>query len=162
MTSGKKIIGAGLLLTAIAFILVGCLKESKAEYSLEDFTNGQPIVNNPDAKNVSYNELMAFLDTYIPPVTGAWSCGPVALDLHDKAEANGIKAAVVFAIVSPDASHAFNLFKTTDQGKLYIDASWGSILIAEKEDGNYRFIKREGTKITIQNLGPEKDFYIFW
>ena len=86
------------------------------------------LVNNPEAKNVSYKELRSFLyedDTdknlYL---VDEYMCGEFAEELHNNAEESGIKAAFV-GIQFRDGSigHAFNAFITTDRGLVYIDVT---------------------------------------
>jgi len=75
------------------------------------------IRDNPAASNVNYAALVSFLDS----LEGSrGSCGSLAVDLHDRAEANEIRAGVVMLeLVS--GYHAANVFETTDQGKVYLD-----------------------------------------
>jgi membrane-associated HD superfamily phosphohydrolase len=86
------------------------------------------LVNNPEAKNVSYQELRNFLfedDTdKIPYIVDEYMCGEFAETLHNNAEESGIKAAFV-GIQFKDGSigHAFNGFITTDRGLIYIDVT---------------------------------------
>jgi len=75
------------------------------------------IRDNPAASNVNYAALVSFLDS-LEGSRGA--CGSLAVDLHDRAEANEIRAGVVMLeLVS--GYHAANVFETTDQGKVYVD-----------------------------------------
>jgi hypothetical protein len=109
------------------------------------------------AVNVSYGELLRFLanDTTVmadyeyPNHT----CGDFAVQLHDDAEAHGIRSGVVAVALnttgyadmedniptstgannSSERGHAFNVFNTTDRGLIYVDAT--GITSDEKEQG---------------------------
>lgn len=105
----------GLVLAA------GCGNPFVIGDSLDDFQMlSRPPVrlhNNPSAVNVSFNELLAFLDG-LELKEGI--CIQQAGELHDTAEASGIKAGVL-AMRLPKSYHAINVFNTTDAGKIYID-----------------------------------------
>ncbi len=85
------------------------------------------LVNQGTANNPTWNELLVFLyeDTtdknlYVPDV---YVCGGFAQDLHNNAEAMGIRAAFVVVHFYDENidSHALNAFKTVDEGLVYID-----------------------------------------
>lgn len=86
------------------------------------------LQNNPHAVDISYDELIAFVKSdrtdEILYVDDLFVCADFAEQLHNNAEANGIKAAWVsvdFQGESP--GHAFNAFNTTDKGIIYIDST---------------------------------------
>ena len=101
------------------------------------------LVNNPDAKDPTWDELKSFLaqdntnqHLYI---TDSFVCADFAEMLHNNAEAAGIRAAYVSVELecvytyqpkpTPptgcpsciSGSHACNAFQTTDRGLIYID-----------------------------------------
>jgi hypothetical protein len=84
------------------------------------------LVNQSTAKNPTWDELLQFLredktdkKLYVP---GEYECGNFAQELHNNAEAYGIRAALVAVhFQNSDQSHALNAFKTTDKGLVYID-----------------------------------------
>lgn len=83
------------------------------------------LINQATAKNPTWEELLYFLredktDKKLY-VTGVYECGNFALDLHNNAEANGIRTALVAVHFYNSPSHALNAFKTTDKGLVYID-----------------------------------------
>jgi hypothetical protein len=86
------------------------------------------LQNNPDAVNVSWSQVKAFLKDdrtdNIPYMLDSFRCGEFAEMLHNNAEENGIKAAFV-GIKFKDGSlaHALNAFVTTDRGLVYIDTT---------------------------------------
>ncbi|MBN2463043.1 MAG: zinc ribbon domain-containing protein [Dehalococcoidia bacterium] len=85
------------------------------------------LVNNPDARDVSFAELKTFLlqdDTDEEPyVSGVRTCGNFAEKLHNNAENSEIRAAFVALHFSdePESPHALNAFQTTDRGLVYVD-----------------------------------------
>ncbi|MFC1872494.1 hypothetical protein ACFLYV_02095 [Chloroflexota bacterium] len=96
--------------------------------------DGEPIqlINNPAATNPTYAELLAFLEkdptdkySYIfGPPKAAYICGDFAEDVHNNAEAAGIKAAWVgIDIYGEDEGHAINAYETTDIGLVYVDST---------------------------------------
>ena len=83
------------------------------------------MINNDAAKDPTWDELLAFLradqtdkNLYIPAV---YECGNFARDIHNNAEAKGIRAALVAVHFYDEIPHAVNAFKTTDRGLVYID-----------------------------------------
>lgn len=106
----------------IAGLEPGCLPCVKA--------SGEPVylVDNPNARDVSYDELKSFIledDTdnqvYIPKVR---MCGCFAEEVHNNAERAGIRAAfVIIEFEGNSAPHALNAFRTTDKGLVYIDCT---------------------------------------
>jgi len=89
------------------------------------------LINNPSATNPTYSELIAFImedttDTtsYIEWAPGAYVCADFAEDVHNNAEAAGIRAAWVgIELEGEDEGHACNAFETTDRGLVYIDCT---------------------------------------
>jgi len=85
------------------------------------------LTNNNNAKDPTWLELRAFLledktdkNLYIP---GEYECGNFAEELHNNAEADGIRTAFVGIHYYDDVSHAINAFKTTDLGLVYVDVT---------------------------------------
>jgi flagellar motor protein MotB len=83
------------------------------------------LINQSAATDPTWLELRAFLqedktdkNLYIPDV---YMCGNFAQDLHNNAEASGIRAAFVAVHFYVGDSHALNAFKTVDKGLVYID-----------------------------------------
>ena len=104
--------------------------------------NWRPIelINNPDARNPSWDELVDFIrsDTtdqrrYITTFYWSYVCADYARDVHNNAEAAGIRAAwvgVEFEEGGP--GHAFNAFMTSDRGIVFVDCTeWDTIAYAE-------------------------------
>jgi hypothetical protein len=90
------------------------------------------------AETVSFSELELFLAAdqteeraYDYP---NYTCLDFAVDLHNRAEAGGIKCGVVaVGFIGPGDGHAFNAFPTTDRGMVYIDCT--GINQTEQDDG---------------------------
>jgi len=96
--------------------------------------SGEPVelINNPDATNPTFAELVAFLeidrtDEYpyiVGPPKNAFVCSDFAETVHNNAEAAGIRAAWVgINIEGETEGHALNAFETTDLGLVYIDCT---------------------------------------
>lgn len=126
-------------------------------------------IDNLEATAVSFDELGIFLDGYSTiAFPASYGCEEYALVLHDAAEAEGIKAAIVLVRVSGGlrAFHVVNAFATTDKGIVYVDSTpgWdlGRCAIAELVDGVYIAKIEEATYKKTQTLGYERDFLIFW
>jgi ribosomal protein L40E len=82
------------------------------------------ITNHQDARNPTMDELKAFLkkdhsEDY-PGSEPSFVCLNYAVMLHDNAEANGIRCAVV-AIYGSSEGHALDAFQTTDDGLVFVD-----------------------------------------
>ena len=87
------------------------------------------LANQDTAKNPTWKELEDFLredktdkNLYVPDV---YVCGGFARDVHNNAEARGIRAAFVVVHFQDETidSHALNAFKTVDKGLVYIDCT---------------------------------------
>jgi hypothetical protein len=86
------------------------------------------LVDNPSARNPTWTQLMAFLSqdqtdthTYIRNV---YDCSQFSRDVHNNAEAAGIRTAEVQVDFSNETDgHALNAFLTTDQGLVYVDCT---------------------------------------
>ena len=81
-----------------------------------------------DAKPVSYDDLISFLNTdhtedaqYVMPT---YTCVDFSANLYDDAEAAGIKCGLVSVFFEGSGpGHAFDAFQTTDKGIVYIDST---------------------------------------
>ena len=85
------------------------------------------LIDNDSARDPTWAELLVFLREdktdkllYKP---GEFECGNFAQQLHDNAEAAGIRAAFVAIHFHDDLPHAVNAFKTVDRGLVYIDVT---------------------------------------
>ena len=92
--------------------------------------DGEPLelIDNPIATDPTYAELVAFItvdstdeNSY---VTMSYVCSDYAEEVHNNAEAAGIRAAWVGVdFEEDDEGHALNAFETTDRGLVYIDCT---------------------------------------
>jgi hypothetical protein len=86
------------------------------------------LANNQAASDPTWEQLESFLladDTdknlYVP---GVYVCGAFAEDLHNNAEAAGIKAAwVALDFFDDTEGHALNAFNTVDRGLVFVDST---------------------------------------
>lgn len=128
-------------------VFVGCSHQSDLKQ-----------VNNPKSCDINYSELVNFLnecDGKLPDKP----CVLSSMELHNLAEKQGIKCAIVS---NPNYYHCFNLFHASDMGNIYVDATNGIIKMAEYINGEYVAIKQLPNQIQIQHLGNESDFVIHW
>jgi len=102
------------------------------------------LVDNPQAHNPTWNELLSFLASdntnqheYIPNV---YDCSQFSRDVHNNAEAAGIRAAEVqIKFEGMTEGHALDAFITTDYGLVYVDCTSPADTIARIElDKVYR------------------------
>lgn len=139
----KRIIFSILLIGLVLLLassVAGCARNPLYVYRngniIESGGDGKPIelINNPDATNPTYAELVAFIkadatDTksYVERgLEGAYVCSDFVEDVHNNAEAAGIRAAFVgMNVEEEDGGHALNAFETTDRGLVYIDCTGG-------------------------------------
>jgi hypothetical protein len=127
------------LILGLVFVLIisaGACKNP--QYTYEDNKvlvggDGEPImlIDNPNAVNPTYAELVAFIeqdttdtnDYLIDPLIG-YVCADFAEDVHNNAEAAGIRAASVSVdFDGSEDGHALNAFDTIDKGLVYIDCT---------------------------------------
>jgi hypothetical protein len=95
--------------------------------------DGEAIIlkNNPAATDPTFAELVAFIkadptdtNAYIKNGPNAYVCSDFAEEVHNNAEAAGIRAAWVgIRFNSTDEGHAVDAFETVDKGLVYIDCT---------------------------------------
>ncbi len=152
MRIGTSVILGLLLLVTLVMPVLGC-----------------PI--GEKVKNVTYAELLLYLDDFSAryprntPETSTWVCGEWSQALYNDAKAKNLRVAIV---IDTAIFHAFNLFETTDKGRVYVDmtSARGREAVAKKQDGCYTIsvIINAGTpneQIQTQTL-YEKDFEVHW
>lgn len=116
------------------------------------------LTDNHSATNPTWSQLMAFLSqdqtethTYIRNV---YDCSQFSRDIHNNAEAAGIRAAEVAVDFSNKVDgHALNAFLTTDYGLVYVDCTEAPDKIARVKAGTvFRAVKAYYiTAINIRN-----------
>lgn len=158
-----------IIIICVLGVFIACAP--KVPYrTLKDFQKAGDIpsfqkMDNPWAVDVTFEQLWSVLlevpqkyDFKIIP----GNCGLYAEATHNELELRGVRAALVFAKIGENYFHAFTAFNTTDRGRIYVDLTDGILVIAEKTDGKYKFVKQLTNQIQVQEIGYEKDFYIFW
>lgn len=114
------------------------------------------LIDNTTATNPTWGQLMAFLSqdqtetyTYIKDV---YDCSQFSRDVHNNAEAAGIRAAVVHLdFRNESVGHALNAFLTTDYGLVYVDCTERPDKVARIEAGKvFRVV--ELYRITVTNI----------
>ena len=94
------------------------------------------LINYRDSTNPTYQELRAFIEkdrtdgyTYSEY---SYVCGDFAEQVHNNAEARGVKAGVAFVSFKNNVvGHALNVFDTKDHGRIYIDCTGQGLFIPE-------------------------------
>jgi predicted RNase H-like nuclease (RuvC/YqgF family) len=106
------------------------------------------LIDNPEAINPTWSEMIAFLaeeqtekNDYIANV---YDCSEFSRDVHNNAEAAGIRTAEVQVWFKNESSgHALNAFITTDYGLVYVDCTGSPDIIARvKLDKEYRGVDK--------------------
>ncbi|MFW6105171.1 MAG: hypothetical protein ACOC7P_01155 [Chloroflexota bacterium] len=142
----KAAIGIGIGVAVVILALSICLRPATpSNYIYEDGRilvggDDEPIelINNPDATNPTYAELIVFVKedpadehyyagdfaVLLGTAEVSYVCSDFAEDMHNNAEAAGIRAAwVSIDFEGDDKGHALNAFETTDRGLVYIDCT---------------------------------------
>ena len=116
------------------------------------------LINNSAATNPTWKQLEAFLladktdkRLYIP---GVYECGNFAQELHNNAEAKGIRTAFVVISFQTGIPHALNAFKTLDIGLVFIDDT-GSTHPIELANLDLKVQLKKGEPLRGSLLFPE-------
>ena len=125
------------------------------------------LINNDDAINPTWQQLKNFLlsdktdqNQYIP---GSYMCADFAKEIHDNAEAAGIRAAFVGVFFKGEIDdHALNAFETTDKGLVYIDCGDVDTIVYIEEGKEYQPISLCESDYIIEPLGIVKAVEIYW
>jgi len=124
-----------LTLTLLLMMLVVSIVLGVAIY--KDFTWTNHFVYSPTARDVSYNELKAFLASDTTEnhryIAGIYDCKDFTTELFKKAHIANIRSGWV---VTLDGRHTFNVFNTLDKGIVFVDATKGDAIFSVRE-GNY-------------------------
>lgn len=141
----SKLALAGLTIGVVSLVYYGVMvtqlvsfTESPSYiYNVDGFSelggNHKPIelINNPNAKDPSWNELTAFIQSdttdskpYIDTFYWGYVCADYARDVHNNAEAAGIRASWVgIDFEGGGPGHALNAFLTADKGLVFVDCT---------------------------------------
>lgn len=113
------------------------------------------LVENPDAHDPTYQELVEFLSTddtvnnkYVNP---DFTCADFAAELQNHAESQGIQCGYTgLNFVGKDNGHAIDVFNTVDEGLVYVDTTGGKVHINKNlQVGNPYY--NVGTIASIKN-----------
>jgi hypothetical protein len=92
--------------------------------------DGTPVhlINNPVATDPTYDQVMSFVASDTTDmrqyVTGKYVCSNFAEQLHNNAEAAGLRCAWVgIHFVDDTSGHSCNAFNTADRGLIFIDCT---------------------------------------
>lgn len=85
------------------------------------------IINNPNAKEVTYAEVKAFIildktDEFIYDYN-SFICTDYSEMVHNNAEQHEIKSGMIIVDFTNGIGHIFNVFNTTDKGLIYVDCT---------------------------------------
>jgi hypothetical protein len=130
------------------------------------------LTNYANAKNPTYARLLSFLKedkTDEKPYTDTYVCADFAETLHNNAEKKGIKCAWVGCDFKEGGDgHAFNMFETTDKGKIFIDDT-GDDGVTKYEDsimnvkvGKFLTEKYLFKTGSIDPMGVIKSIEVYW
>lgn len=137
--------------------------------------NGEPVVlvNNPEAKDVSYDEIMDFLrydkTDSMPYLKGSFICSDYARTVHDNAEKKGIKTGAVPLMMVDKAghymSHMVNAFFAKDKNEMVLIECSEHIdmeVIYDPHTANYYKITRyrDGKPVNSIDYNDYKVIYI--
>jgi peptidoglycan hydrolase CwlO-like protein len=141
-------------------VLEGTLEGLGITISASAECDDAELIDNPQAKNPTWLELRNFLlqDTTEQHqyILNEYDCSQYSRDVHNNAEAAGIRAAVVHTTFFEDSTgHALNAFLTTDYGLVYVDCTEAPDRIAFVEKGE-ALKEVEPTYITDWNI---RDYY---
>jgi len=107
---------------------------------------GVTLIDNPTATNPTWSQLRTFLfqdqtekHTYVEDV---YDCTEFSRDIHNNAEAAGIRVAVVrIDFKNKEVGHALNAFLTSDYGLVYVDCTEIDTIARIKAGKEYRAVK---------------------
>ncbi len=135
------------------------------------------LIEQPAAVNRTWSEVQSYIladrtdrKLYIP---GVYVCGEFASDVHNNAEAAGIRCALV-AIKFKTGWHACNAFMTTDRGLVFIDCT--GIMDRSRSTNCDKIVNvrlgqdylpvsmfpEPGWIITWENMGTILDVQVYW
>lgn len=127
------------------------------------------FANNSSATDPTWQQLKAFLISDKTDqhqyILGSYMCGDFAEEVHNNAEAVGIRAAFVVVFFEGESDgHALNAFETTDSGLVYIDCLELDMIVYIQEGKKYQPICLfyEPDYYVIEPLGIVESVEIYW
>ena len=123
--------------------------------------------NNINATDPTYSELISFLAADCTDehkyIIGSYTCGDYAEDIHNNAEAAGIKSAwVELDFTDGGYGHALNAFNTTDKGLVFIDCTENDGEINNFGVGNKYTPESIFDSQEFECMGTVSRFEIYW
>jgi hypothetical protein len=117
------------------------------------------IHNNPEARNVTYRELIDFIlldkTDQVTYDNDSFVCIDYAVTVHDHAEQHNVSAGVVTCEIG-GTLHALDVFNTTDRGLVYIDCTGAS---AGEPAHNYDKLARIDGRYRVEPLVDIAPYY---
>jgi len=119
---------------------------------------------NPAAHNPTWDELRSFIladrTDSNPYVNPTYTCADFARDVHNNAEAAGIRAAFVTVTFQGQSSgHALDAFVTTDKGLIYIDCTGTPPGQLGPSNCDKTVMVKPGTQFTAQLIVPQSGLF---
>ncbi len=168
-----------ILLLFTLFILTSCRPAGliyTEDGKIECGGDNEPIIltNSATAVDPTFEELVAFITAdstdrkkYIGEGPGAYVCADFAEEVHNNAEAAGIRAGwVSLTFEGTEEGHALNAFETSDKGLIFIDCTnSGRTGSADKETPGWDAIayigegKKYGVLPVERVLATKFDYY---
>jgi hypothetical protein len=185
---------AAIFIIVASIVVIRSINNDSGNGSMTEFHDKQPenfysygkpvsLVNNPNAIDPTWQELKDFLlsdkTDEQPYIEYSYECASYAEEVHNHAEARGIRAAFVSIWFLNDfEGHALNAFRTTDKGLVYIDCStgigvdlvayiekdkeYGIILLEMAESFDYNYFISFDDDLKLELLGIVEEIYIYW
>ena len=125
------------------------------------------LIDNPNATDPTYGQLFLFIDMDKTDekeyIHGVYTCGDYAEDVHNNAEALGIKAGwVAIDFEGHAVGHAINVFNTTDKGLVYFDCTECDIEVAPECGEEYTNSFIDVGKHIFEPMGIVSNIEIYW
>ena len=152
-----------LIIAIVALpVLAGACRPEGQIYTkdgaVECGADGRPIIlaNNPSATDPTFAELVAFIQSdrtdSKPYIDGVFVCADFAEEVHNNAEAAGIRAGWVgISFAGAETGHAINVFETIDRGMVLIDCTGSSSDSSEDSRDMVAYIE-EGKRYGVISL----------
>ena len=177
MKLNKIIINTVLIFTLLCSTAVAYQPEYKGTYYQKADGTPMDLINNDDAKRPTYEQVIKFLEKdntdEHPSDPSSYDCVDFAEELHNNAEAAGLKCGVVDVnLVEEDidgvvyrSGHECNVFKLKERSLLFVDCVYGDC-ISHAEEGDVYSIRSIYTGEVSYFEGFEdvevRDVRIFW
>jgi len=140
--------------------VLGTADNLEIYYDIQPPTGDYNLVNNPNATNPTWEELLQFItsdDTDKEPyIEDIYMCGDFAETLHNNAEQEGIRAAWVGIHFADDIiGHALNAFNTIDEGVVFVDCTGGGFDVVAPSFGDIQIHESDYDRIAYIEIGED-------